>query len=251
VPNCRSQSAIGSVNTGLIASPKNVKCWRDRGRSTFLASIALRDHEDQRPRQSSSRHEPHFHHRDSESDRLLGIRLKERHSPFPAESLVNAVVKKSSHAVSKNIAGQTLLLAAIALLLGNVNALVDSALHPDIPYFDREHLIVGGITSSIGVILFVLLLVSFRRLAKARARIGRLEAMLPICANCKKIRKSATDPQVHDSWQSLESYITEQTRTVFSHGICPECMAALYSGQLHAQREQQGSNLKHQIIDKI
>ena len=31
-----------------------------------------------------------------------------------------------------------------------------------------------------------------------------------------------------ESWQSIESYITEHTTTKFSHGICPDCMKKLY-----------------------
>jgi len=44
-----------------------------------------------------------------------------------------------------------------------------------------------------------------------------LEAILPICAQCKKIRSE------EGHWQQLEVYIGEHSNTRFSHGYCPEC----------------------------
>ncbi len=61
------------------------------------------------------------------------------------------------------------------------------------------------------------------RLVVARtAEIKRLHGILPICANCKKIR---TDD---GAWQGLEEYISQHTDAEFSHGICVDCMAELY-----------------------
>jgi hypothetical protein len=44
-----------------------------------------------------------------------------------------------------------------------------------------------------------------------------LEAFLPICSLCKKIRNEEGD------WQQLEVYISEHAGTQFSHGYCLEC----------------------------
>ena len=49
-----------------------------------------------------------------------------------------------------------------------------------------------------------------------------LGGFLPICANCKKIRKS------DNTWVPIEEYITEHSEAEFSHGICPECAKQLY-----------------------
>ncbi len=51
-------------------------------------------------------------------------------------------------------------------------------------------------------------------------------SLLPICANCKKIRNE------EDVWISIERYISDHSETEFSHGICPECAKALYPGIL-------------------
>ena len=52
--------------------------------------------------------------------------------------------------------------------------------------------------------------------------ITTLRNILPICANCKKIR----DDQQY--WRSLESYFNEYIGVGFSHGICPSCSKELY-----------------------
>jgi hypothetical protein len=44
-----------------------------------------------------------------------------------------------------------------------------------------------------------------------------LEGTIPICAYCKKIR----DDQ--QSWKQLETYISEHSEALFSHGLCPDC----------------------------
>lgn len=49
-----------------------------------------------------------------------------------------------------------------------------------------------------------------------------LRSLLPICANCKKIR----DDQNY--WQDVESYFRKYLGLDFSHGICPQCASKLY-----------------------
>jgi len=53
-----------------------------------------------------------------------------------------------------------------------------------------------------------------------------LEGLIPICANCKKIRDE------HQQWQPMEKYITERSEVQFTHGICPDCKETLYGKYL-------------------
>ncbi len=55
------------------------------------------------------------------------------------------------------------------------------------------------------------------RKEEALARIQLLEDLLPICAECKKIRDQ------RDTWHQLETYLTAHSNMTFTHGICPEC----------------------------
>lgn len=116
----------------------------------------------------------------------------------------------------------------IFLLMVNINPVVDFFTHPDIPYFDPEHLIVGSVAALICITIFIILEIYLNYLKKALAKISALESYLSLCANCKKIRRPDTDPFQKESWQDLESYIAQKTQTTFSHGMCPECMQKLY-----------------------
>jgi PleD family two-component response regulator len=49
------------------------------------------------------------------------------------------------------------------------------------------------------------------------ARVKQLEGIIPICSYCKKIR----DDQ--KSWHQLETYISNHSEALFSHGMCPHC----------------------------
>jgi len=59
-------------------------------------------------------------------------------------------------------------------------------------------------------------------LRQAIDQIKTLRGIIPICANCKKIR----DDQGY--WNQLEVYVRDHTEADFSHSICPECINELY-----------------------
>ncbi len=52
----------------------------------------------------------------------------------------------------------------------------------------------------------------------------QLRKLLPICANCKKIRDDK------NYWNEVDAYFSERMEVKFSHGICPDCMKKLYPG---------------------
>ncbi len=58
---------------------------------------------------------------------------------------------------------------------------------------------------------------ALQELEQAHAHIKRLSELVPICANCHKIRDD------HDYWRSLESYIEAATGKLVTHGLCPHC----------------------------
>ena len=53
-------------------------------------------------------------------------------------------------------------------------------------------------------------------------QIRTLSGIVPICANCKKIRDD------RGYWNQVEVYVRDHTDAKFSHGICPECKEKLY-----------------------
>ncbi len=74
------------------------------------------------------------------------------------------------------------------------------------------------------------LIVNIAALQDSLLHIKRLEGLVPICANCKKIRTEGTNPFEQSSWTSIEQYFGERTDAEFTHGLCPECARALYPG---------------------
>jgi hypothetical protein len=65
-------------------------------------------------------------------------------------------------------------------------------------------------------------------LEQALGHIKKLEGILPICANCKRIRINDAEPRSQQSWLKIENYLSTRTDAQFSHTICPECMQKLY-----------------------
>jgi len=69
-------------------------------------------------------------------------------------------------------------------------------------------------------------------LQKALHQVNTLSGLIPICANCKKIR----DDQGY--WSDVELYISKHSDAEFSHGLCNDCMKKLYPEQYDRLRAQ-------------
>ena len=59
-------------------------------------------------------------------------------------------------------------------------------------------------------------------LEQALKEIKTLRGIVPICANCKKIRDD------EGYWTQVEVYVQNHSEATFSHGICPGCAKKLY-----------------------
>ncbi len=63
------------------------------------------------------------------------------------------------------------------------------------------------------------------KLQNSLEEIKVLEGIVPICANCKKIRDDK------GYWNRIEAYIEKHSDASFSHGMCPGCSDKLYGDQ--------------------
>ena len=70
-----------------------------------------------------------------------------------------------------------------------------------------------------------------QELRVALDQVKQLSGLLPICANCKKVR----DDQ--GFWQQVERYVTDHSEATFSHGVCPDCIRLLYPELTELMRE--------------
>lgn len=61
-----------------------------------------------------------------------------------------------------------------------------------------------------------------KKLQKLLDEVDTLRGILPICANCKKIRDD------DGYWRQVETYFSKHSDLRFSHGCCPNCAKKLY-----------------------
>lgn len=79
------------------------------------------------------------------------------------------------------------------------------------------------------------------RILRYATEVRQLEAFLPICGYCKKVR----DDQNY--WQQIESYINERTGTDFSHSVCPDCYQRVVMPELEKLRASSGAHPKPRV----
>ena len=65
-----------------------------------------------------------------------------------------------------------------------------------------------------------------RDLQEALANVKQLQGLLPMCSYCKRIRDD------RNYWQQLETYLSEHSEAVFSHGLCPECLEKIAKAEV-------------------
>ena len=80
-----------------------------------------------------------------------------------------------------------------------------------------------GLMAALSFSMIAFLLKKLQGISKER---DLLEALLPICSFCKKIREK--DEKGGDQWVQLEQYLHDTKDLHFSHSVCHECMKKHY-----------------------
>jgi PAS domain S-box-containing protein len=70
-----------------------------------------------------------------------------------------------------------------------------------------------------------------QELQDALAQVKTLSGLLPICANCKKIRDDG------GYWHEVEVYVRDHSEADFTHGLCPKCIKELYPDFIKRDKE--------------
>ena len=55
------------------------------------------------------------------------------------------------------------------------------------------------------------------RILNYATQVRQLQEIIPICGYCRKLRDD------RNYWSQVEEYISQQTGSSFSHGVCPDC----------------------------
>ena len=69
------------------------------------------------------------------------------------------------------------------------------------------------------------------KLQEAFDRIKVLKGLIPICAQCKKVRDDK------GFWSQVEEYFSQHSDVEFSHGLCPECLSGFYDDNIENKVE--------------
>jgi hypothetical protein len=75
-----------------------------------------------------------------------------------------------------------------------------------------------------------------RRLVEALAQVKSLSGLIPICAECGKMRNDS------GHWLRVEEYMRGHPSLRFSHGLCPDCVQRLYPQAAEAAAGEKGGD---------
>lgn len=103
---------------------------------------------------------------------------------------------------------KTVFFLLMVLLVSNLSALVDAVLHPEIPYFDEEHLIIGGAYALLLIVMFLTLAIYITKLKTA----------------AKTLRESEEKFRVLAEKSPNMIFINKRGRVVYANEKCSELM---------------------------
>lgn len=67
-------------------------------------------------------------------------------------------------------------------------------------------------------------LATLRKTKQLTNQVETLTGLLPLCAWCKKVRNDS------GYWEQIDKYITTNSNTALTHGVCPDCKRNFLSG---------------------
>ena len=156
---------------------------------------------------------------------------------FAALEAVIAYLWMSGQLVFPGDVGQYILLPSVWITMGGAFFIITAVFYISASGFvhslrelvdtiDRQKQEIQARTTELGL--------ANRKLKEAMGKIKTLDGLLPICANCKKIRDDK------GYWQQVEQYVRNHTQAEFTHGLCPDCTQKLYpeiADRIKARRE--------------
>lgn len=134
--------------------------------------------------------------------------------------------------VSREIVSQAVLstlLAVLGYLYGS------TTVAPDVMLTGRALMVLAvWLTAPLAFLVRDVWTRQSRRVAELEAVVAReraiTEALLPMCAWCKRVRNEKA------SWERIEAWLRDETGANVTHGICPDCARRAYPDLWQAAR---------------
>lgn len=158
-------------------------------------------------------------------------------SPVFILSIYYLYRKDSLHfGLKKRLITTTLVLGILFSMVRGVMTIYDLYNVPEGVAVFRKQWVTILLDNNFTLIYFGFVLLNFRKMQReletSTEECEVLEGLLPICAECKKIRDDSGE------WNKLEGYITSHSDARFSHSICPSCIEKLYPEMKDALKDE-------------
>ena len=124
------------------------------------------------------------------------------------------IVGKNRPAVTRFLRHHKMLL--VLFLVGHV--VVGGAISLGLPFGNTP--VIGASFFLVAVFIYFSSVLETKLLTEIQ---DTVQALMPICASCKKMRSPDADWRKPESWMEIERFITSETGANFTHGLCPEC----------------------------
>lgn len=144
--------------------------------------------------------------------------------------------------LKKKMLSSTLVLVILLCFLRIIFTLHDTSIDAMGERIFLRDWVTVALDNTFTLIYVTFILLNYARLKKefdeSSEELNILEGLLPICAQCKKIRDD------EGNWNKLEQYLSTHSEVKFSHGMCPSCVDKMYPHLKDKLRQARGESEK-------
>ena len=136
------------------------------------------------------------------------------------------------------------------VLMSNLGAIIDSFLHPEIEYFDLEHIIVGGATALVFGIMFLLLTRYLDRFEKTVSDISQSEkALRESEEKLKTIIETSPDGIATSTLDGKIQFVTEKLVSIFGYASTDELIGRNVMEFVHSSDREKIGLLINELLN--
>jgi tetratricopeptide (TPR) repeat protein len=153
--------------------------------------------------------------RDTIFDQDAALRIAAREARYETDAALRANVQLQARGVEQQV---VISRQRSTVIMGSVILALVSALLLMLVYHQRRERARAAALAAANAELASV----NEELRTALAEVRTLSGLIPICANCKKVRDD------RGYWEAVETFVAERSNATFSHSICQSCGPQLY-----------------------